>query len=749
MPNKDAAPIQSAELIGLLKESVAWIRSSQEPAPSLCASIDAAIAAVPAMPAPAEKVKHIAYFRKASEYGPWIECELSDPNGLRFTSMENQPLGPAIAPELTPSAERGVDYIMEAVQSFADEWRVEPGHFGNRVEALNTKARIRRMLEDDAAKLAAATPAHPIADVSAPTVLLFDVGDRSGFEAYCAKAGGLPITPATDMECWDGRFPATYKNPSTETAWRAWANRPVAPAADVSAPTDEHQGTIECMDAWASDKALPTYSYLRDLAEQYDGVLRNLASALSAGGWNSEGLIDPKTADEKIRWGIEDLMKSRSSVPSTIYEAQRNAAESAIGDELEQLGLVPSSAGAPTNKMAPDYSKALSWQRGYNGDPFIGDKGSPVENLYKEGVAAAAARAAAPVSGPSDALLTTLANEGGMIVSTAALNSVQIAAAQVEKRMFVLGALGFVHIPKSALSRPADDDLWDATLRDRDAYHEWADKLAEGIAKHFGIDIGEHSNQNLPWAEALEYIESLSAAPLSGQAAGGLPIDMILHCPSCGKQHIDAPDAHKRPAFGPGMDVWPWTNPPHRSHLCHGCGHIWRPADVPTNGVAAIQTQGKADSHPHSGQAAQEQAVSGSIRDYSDFREDLERLSEPGLAKAQAKVIRKAIYDTIDARVRNLSGQAVQAKAAWWACDTSDGVQWHPTEAQAKRYSSDGTATGYAVVAPPTAQPLTDADIVSIADKIGLTYNTGRGIKLFAREIERHLSGATPALGEG
>src|SRR5574340_600312 len=23
-----------------------------------------------------------------------------------------------------------------------------------------------------------------------------------------------------------------------------------------------------------------------------------------------------------------------------------------------------------------------------------------------------------------------------------------------------------------------------------------------------------------------------------------------------------------------------WDNPPHRSHLCHGCGHIWRPADV-------------------------------------------------------------------------------------------------------------------------------------------------------------------------
>ncbi|UOF79469.1 Zn-ribbon protein [Caudoviricetes sp.] len=80
------------------------------------------------------------------------------------------------------------------------------------------------------------------------------------------------------------------------------------------------------------------------------------------------------------------------------------------------------------------------------------------------------------------------------------------------------------------------------------------------------------------------------------------PIDMILHCPSCGLQHVDAPE----PASGydvshEGADAatWTnaqWTNPPHRSHQCHGCGHIWRPADVPTNGVAAIKTKGKADS---------------------------------------------------------------------------------------------------------------------------------------------------------
>jgi hypothetical protein len=59
-------------------------------------------------------------------------------------------------------------------------------------------------------------------------------------------------------------------------------------------------------------------------------------------------------------------------------------------------------------------------------------------------------------------------------------------------------------------------------------------------------------------------------------------VDMILNCPACGLQHIDAPSEG-------------WDNPPHRSHACLGCGEIWRPADFPTNGVATIETRGKAD----------------------------------------------------------------------------------------------------------------------------------------------------------
>lgn len=62
------------------------------------------------------------------------------------------------------------------------------------------------------------------------------------------------------------------------------------------------------------------------------------------------------------------------------------------------------------------------------------------------------------------------------------------------------------------------------------------------------------------------------------------PIPMILFCPQCHVQHIDAPD----PAVG-------WDNPPHRSHECSKCSTIWRPADVPTTGVSTINTCGERD----------------------------------------------------------------------------------------------------------------------------------------------------------
>ena len=102
---------------------------------------------------------------------------------------------------------------------------------------------------------------------------------------------------------------------------------------------------------------------------------------------------------------------------------------------------------------------------------------------------------------------------------------------------------------------------------------------------------------NLTLSVAAQVLRTI-ATPLPAQA----PIDMILHCPACGKQHIDKPEGQFYPGHTAEESVAAnkayglWDNPPHRSHLCHGCGHIWRPADVPTNGVATIKTKGKNDS---------------------------------------------------------------------------------------------------------------------------------------------------------
>lgn len=80
------------------------------------------------------------------------------------------------------------------------------------------------------------------------------------------------------------------------------------------------------------------------------------------------------------------------------------------------------------------------------------------------------------------------------------------------------------------------------------------------------------------------------------------PIPMILFCPSCGVQHIDAEEPHRLDCVSQVGGIAPepcdcgrWTNPSHLSHLCHGCGHVWRPADVPTTGVAEITTRGGRD----------------------------------------------------------------------------------------------------------------------------------------------------------
>ena len=129
--------------------------------------------------------------------------------------------------------------------------------------------------------------------------------------------------------------------------------------------------------------------------------------------------------------------------------------------------------------------------------------------------------------------------------------------------------------------------------------------------------ISQHKKAGDTRAKFLALVEETCAALAAGQSAAAQPddmghksIDMVLHCPKCGLQHIDKDNSEdlRIEAAELGVDRegdrelehWieerEWTNPPHRSHLCASCKHIWRPADVCTNGVLAVKTKGQEDS---------------------------------------------------------------------------------------------------------------------------------------------------------
>jgi hypothetical protein len=135
------------------------------------------------------------------------------------------------------------------------------------------------------------------------------------------------------------------------------------------------------------------------------------------------------------------------------------------------------------------------------------------------------------------------------------------------------------------------------------------------------------------------------------------PIDMVLHCPACGMQHIDAVEPiNADESCGVPQT---WLNPPHRSHLCHGCGHIWRPADVATNGVRAIKTQGRKDSPivspkplPDAAQKAMRMALAALDESLDDVANGLEKYTHG------------AGYPSYDRRIKQYREQIERHKAA-------------------------------------------------------------------------------------
>jgi hypothetical protein len=65
---------------------------------------------------------------------------------------------------------------------------------------------------------------------------------------------------------------------------------------------------------------LRTADEATEMLDEYDAVLRSLAFYLSAGGYNSEGLIDPRIALDKIKWGIDYMVTTESTRTRSWFE---------------------------------------------------------------------------------------------------------------------------------------------------------------------------------------------------------------------------------------------------------------------------------------------------------------------------------------------------------------------------------------------------------------------------------------------
>lgn len=147
------------------------------------------------------------------------------------------------------------------------------------------------------------------------------------------------------------------------------------------------------------------------------------------------------------------------------------------------------------------------------------------------------------------------------------------AAAYIERQAARIAAL--TAIPEEVEGLAAQVEEWCERLREMDRQDTENRSLGAYLAS---INLIYHLHGSLRAYAARE----------ADRAWVDAPVDMLLFCPNCDLQHIDAPD-ERTPD---------WTNPPHKSHLCHGCGHIWRPSDRPTNGVFALKTFGQKDGSP-------------------------------------------------------------------------------------------------------------------------------------------------------
>ena len=112
-------------------------------------------------------------------------------------------------------------------------------------------------------------------------------------------------------------------------------------------------------------------------------------------------------------------------------------------------------------------------------------------------------------------------------------------------------------VERLAAQAARDDAALYQTIGERDNYHKWADKLADGIATHLGIDIGEHTagmgsaESNNPWANALEAIQSADPPACPNCRGSGCVQQMTGHLgPDDYEETVDCPHCNGNQTLG-------------------------------------------------------------------------------------------------------------------------------------------------------------------------------------------------------
>ncbi|WP_186043106.1 helix-turn-helix domain-containing protein [Burkholderia gladioli] len=248
--------------------------------------------------------------------------------------------------------------------------------------------------------------------------------------------------------------------------------------------------------------------------------------------------LDPDDGGaEPILDAIQKLKNERDQWADAGYAAQAVAADGAAQDDIEGIARA---AGCTNVDLIGDRAKAIERLTAFAGRVRAAVSPATAESkctrcgastaqacnelgcFYLEsgdGEPATADERAAFV----DAYLRTFPPES-LESAPRAARGIAESIASNNGSAFQLWLDGAAFARASQAAAPADARIkqlersLDEVMIERDEYEDTADKLAAAIAKYLGVDIGEHSNLNCPWSEALEAIEN--ARPVAPADAG-------------------------------------------------------------------------------------------------------------------------------------------------------------------------------------------------------------------------------------